>query len=79
MNSNNEIQTEGEPMPTRGKWGKYAGIALIALSITALVATPRTMRWLILLEGALAFTGIVLFAYARIQFWREVSRYRLKQ
>ena len=76
MNSNNEIQTKGESIPTRGRWGKYAGIALIAISITALVATPRTMRWLILLEGTLAFTGIVVFAYARIQFWREVNRYR---
>jgi len=79
MNSNNKIQAESESIPTRGRWGKYTGIALIAISITALVATPGTMRWLILLEGALAFTGIVVFAYARIQFWREINRHIQKQ
>ncbi len=79
MHSTNDTLPESEPIPTRGRWGKYTGIALIAISITALVATPRTMRWLILLEGTLAFTGIVLFAYARIQFWREVNRYRQQQ
>jgi hypothetical protein len=34
------------------------------------------MRWLILLEGILGIIGIVVFVYARIQFWRAVNKYR---
>ena len=76
MHSTSNTLPENEQTPTKGRWGKYTGIALIAISITALVATPGTMRWLILLEGIIALIGIALFVYARIQFWREINRLR---
>ncbi|MBW1824983.1 MAG: hypothetical protein JRI87_10525 [Deltaproteobacteria bacterium] len=76
MNSNNDTLPEGKTIRSKGRWGKYLGIAIIALSITALIATPREMRWLILLEGILGIIGIAVFVYARIQFWREVNKYR---
>ncbi len=76
MNSNNDALPEGKTIRSKGRWGKYLGIAIIALSITALIATPREMRWLILLEGILGIIGIAVFVYARIQFWREVNKYR---
>lgn len=74
MNSTKDTLPKSEGIPTKGKWGKYIGIALIALSIMALFATPKAMRWLILTEGALAIIGIVIFVYARIQFWQEVKK-----
>ena len=76
MNSNNDTLPEGKAIRARGRWGKYLGILIIAISITALIATPREMRWLILLEGILGIIGIVAFIYARIQFWRAVNKYR---
>jgi len=76
MNSNNDTLPEGKAIRAKGRWGKYLGIFIIAISITALIATPREMRWLILLEGILGIIGIVAFIYARIQFWRAVNKYR---
>jgi len=76
MNSKNDTLSEGKAIRTKGRWGKYLGIAIIALSIVGLIATPREMRWLILLEGILGIIGIVVFVYARIQFWRAVNKYR---
>ena len=76
MNTDNETQAESEAIRARGRRGKYLGVIIIALSITALTATPREMRWLILLEGILGIVGIVVFVYARIQFWRAVNKYR---
>ena len=76
MNSHNDTVPKGEALRARGRWGKYLGIVIIAISIVGLIATPREMRWLILLEGALGIIGIVVFIYARIQFWREVNKYR---
>lgn len=74
MNSNNETLPKSEAISTKGRWGKYAGIALIALSIMGLIVTPKSIRWLILLEGTIGILGIVLFVYARIKFWREVNK-----
>jgi len=76
MNSNNDTLPEGNALRARGKWWKYLGILIITISITALIATPREMRWFILLEGILGIIGIVVFVYARIQFWRAVNKYR---
>lgn len=74
MNSTKDTLPKSEGIPTKGKWEKYIGIALIALSITALIATPKAMRWLILLEGIIGIVGIALFIYARIKFWWEVKK-----
>jgi len=76
MSSNNDTLPEGNTLRARGKWWKYLGIVIIAISITALIATPREMRLFILLEGILGIIGIVVFVYARIQFWRAVNKYR---
>ena len=76
MNSNNDTLPEGKEIRARGRWEKYLGILIIAISIVGLIATPREMRWLILLEGILGGIGIVVFVYARIQFWRAVNKYR---
>ena len=73
MNSTKDTLPNSEVMPAKGRWGKYAGIALIAISIVGLIATPKAMRWLILLEGIVGIIGIVVFVYARIKFWREVK------
>ena len=75
MNFTNDTLPEGKAIRARGKWGKYLGILIIAISITALIATPREMRLLILLEGILGIMGIVVFVYARIKFWREVNKF----
>jgi len=74
MNSTKDTLSKSEVIPAKGRWGRYAGIALIAISIVGIIATPNSMRWLILLEGTLGIIGIVLFVYARIQFWREVNK-----
>ena len=74
MNVEKEIAPEVELIRARGKIKKYAGIILIAGSITGLIVTPPSMRVLIFFEGILGIIGIVLFVYARIQYWREVSR-----
>jgi hypothetical protein len=74
MSVEKEVTPEVELIRARGKIKKYAGIILIAGSITGLIVTPPSMRWLILFEGILGIIGIVIFVYARIQYWREVSR-----
>ena len=76
MNSTNGTLTKTETITAKGRWGKYAGIALIAISIVGLVVTPKSMLWLILLEGVTGITGIALFVYSRIKFWRGVNKLR---
>ena len=76
MNFTKDTSPESEVISAEGRWGKYAGIALIAISIVGLVVTPKPMRWLILLEGVMGITGIALFIYSRIKFWREVNKLR---
>ena len=76
MNFTQDTSPESEVISAEGRWGKYAGIALIAISIVGLVVTPKPMRWLILLEGVMGITGIALFIYSRIKFWREVNKLR---
>ena len=58
----------------KGRKEKYLAIFLIAISIVSLVITPKTLPWLILLEGAIGLTGIILFVYARLKFWREINK-----
>ena len=74
MNSTKDVLSESEVISVKGKWGKYAGIALINISIIGLVVTPKPMRWLILLEGLVGIIGVFLFVYARIKFWQEVNK-----
>jgi len=74
MNSTKDTLSKREGIPAKEGWGKYLGISLIAISIVGIIATPNTMRWLILLEGAIGIIGIVVFVYARIKFWREVNK-----
>ena len=76
MNFTKDTLPESEVISAEGRWGKYAGIALIAISIVGLVVTPKPMRWLILLEGVTGITGIALFVYSRIKFWRGVNKLR---
>lgn len=76
MNVTKDTLPESEMVSAEGRWVKYAGIALIAMSIVGLVVTPKPMRWLILLEGVMGITGIVLFVYSRIKFWRGVNKLR---
>jgi hypothetical protein len=76
MNVTKDTLPESEVISAEGRWWKYAGIALIAISIVGLVVTPKPMRWLILLEGVIGITGIALFVYSRIKFWREVNKLR---
>jgi hypothetical protein len=68
-----EVSPEIAFIRARGKRKKNAGIILIASSITGLIVTPSSMRWLIIIEGLLGLIGIFIFVYARLQFWREVS------
>ena len=76
MNATKDTLPESDMISAEGKWGKYAGIALIAISIVGLVVTPKPMRWLILLEGIIGLIGIALFVYSRIKFWRGVNKLR---
>jgi uncharacterized RDD family membrane protein YckC len=57
-----------------GRKEKYLAIFLIAVSIVSLVMTPKTLPWLILLEGAIGIIGVLLFVYARLKFWREIKK-----
>lgn len=63
-----------DALSRKGRKEKYLAIFLIAISIVSLVITPKTLPWLILLEGAIGFAGIILFVYARIKFWREINK-----
>ena len=66
-----------QPPDVRSKKGrkeKYLAIFLIAVSIMSLVMTPKTLPWLILLEGAIGIIGVLLFVYARLKFWREIKK-----
>jgi hypothetical protein len=58
----------------RGRKEKYLAIFLIALSIVSLVITPKTLPWLILLEGAIGLIGIILFIHARLKFWGAINK-----
>ncbi len=77
MNFTKDTLPESEVISAKGRWEKYAGIALIAISIVGLVVTPKPMRWLILLEGLVGIIGIITFIHSRIKFWREVSKLRV--
>ena len=65
---------DSEVLSRKGRKEKYLAIFLIAISIVSLVITPKTLPWLILLEGAIGLTGIILFVYARLKFWREINK-----
>jgi hypothetical protein len=69
----NNLQ-DPEGLSRKGRKEKYLAIFLIATSIISLVITPKTLPWLILLEGAIGLTGIILFVYARLKFWREINK-----
>ena len=69
----NNLQN-AEDLKRKGRKGKYLAIFLIAISIVSLVITPKTLPWLILLEGAIGLTGIILFVYARLKFWRAINK-----
>ena len=69
----NNLQ-EPEVLSRKGRKEKYLAIFLIAISIVSLVITPKTLPWLILLEGAIGLIGIILFVYARLKFWRAINK-----
>ena len=58
----------------KGRKKRYLAIFLIAASIVSLVTTPQSQRWLIFLEGTIGVIGVVLFVYARLQFWKEINK-----
>ena len=74
MNFIKDTLPKSDVILPKGRWGKYTGIALIAISIIGLIITPTPMRWLILMEGAIGIIGIVVFVYSRIKFWQEVNK-----
>jgi hypothetical protein len=69
----NNLQ-DPEVLSRKGRKEKYLAIFLIAISIVSLVITPKTLTWLILLEGVIGLLGIILFVYARLKFWREINK-----
>ena len=74
MNTTRDSLTESEVLTAKGKGEKYIAILLITISVVGLLATPSTLRWLILLEGLVGVVGIFLFIHSRLQFWREIKR-----
>ena len=74
MNTTRDSLPESEVLSAKGKGEKYIAILLITISIVGLLATPSTLRWLILLEGLVGVIGIFLFIHSRLQFWREIKR-----
>jgi len=65
---------EPEVLARKGRKEKYLAIVLIAISIVSLVITPKTLSWLILIEGVIGLIGVILFVYARLTFWREINK-----
>ena len=74
MNTSRDSLPESEVLSAKGKGEKYIAILLITMSVVGLLATPSTLRWLILLEGLVGVVGIFLFIHSRLQFWREIKR-----
>lgn len=74
MNTSRDSLPESEVLSAKGKGEKYIAILLITISVVGLLATPSTLRWLILLEGLVGVVGIFLFIHSRLQFWREIKR-----
>jgi hypothetical protein len=69
----NNLQ-DAEDLKRKGRKEKYLAIFLIAISLVSLVITPRTLPWLILLEGTIGIAGVLLFVYARLKFWRAINK-----
>ena len=69
----NNLQ-DPELLSRKGRKEKYLAIFLIAISIVSLVITPKSLPWLILLEGAIGLIGVILFVHARLTFWREINK-----
>ena len=74
MNTTKDALPESEVIAAKGKGEKYIAILLITLSVVGLIATPSSLRWLILLEGISGVVGIFLFIHSRLQFWREIKK-----
>ena len=74
MNTTRDSLPESEVLSAKGKGEKYIAILLITISVVGLLATPSTLRWLILLEGLVGVVGIFLFIHSRLQFWREIKK-----
>ena len=74
MNKTKDSLPESHVLSAKGKGEKYIAILLITVSVVGLLATPATLRWLVLLEGLLGVLGITLFIHSRLQFWREIKK-----
>lgn len=74
MNTNQKVRPETADSQPRGRGEKYLAILLITLSVVGLLATPSSLRWLILLEGSIGIAGVLLFIHARLRFWREIAK-----
>jgi hypothetical protein len=74
MNTTKDSLPERDVISVKGRGEKYIAILLITISVVGLIATPSSLRWVILLEGLLGVVGILLFIHSRLQFWREIKR-----
>ena len=74
MNTANNPPSESQVISAKGKGEKYIAIFLISISVVALLATPSTQTWLVLLEGLAGISGVLLFVHSRLRFWREVKK-----
>jgi NADH:ubiquinone oxidoreductase subunit K len=74
MHTTKDSLPKSEVLSAKVKGEKYIAILLITISVVGLIATPSTLRWLILLEGLLGVVGIVLFIHSRLQFWRGINK-----
>ena len=74
MTTTKDSPPESEVISAKGRGEKYIAILLITLSVVGLIATPSSLRWLILLEGLVGVVGIFLFIHSRLLFWREIKK-----
>ena len=74
MNKPKESQGNTASLSDKGRKKRYLAIFLIATGIVSLVITPQSLRWLIFLEGSIGVIGVILFVYARLQFWRAINK-----
>ena len=74
MNTPTDSPTESHRISSKGRGEKYIAIFLISLSVVALLATPSTQTWLVVVEGIAGIFGILLFIHSRLRFWKEVKK-----
>jgi hypothetical protein len=74
MTTTKNAPPASEVITAKGRGEKYIAILLITISVVGLIATPSSLRWLIILEGIAGVVGIFLFIHSRLLFWREIKK-----